>query len=284
MEISFEINKENIDKLVQYALDNKILRNKDAGKNIRFIIKKYNINQLTNEILDEIDKDMAISLLEKTPISDSTSIKYSSTSTCIFRKIISSYFGYKFKRCNMKSEESYIPFKYFYEYENNNKIKETIDKFALYLSRKKFKDIRERISLFIDNYKDYIDVIYNKSITREDIIKIIQNKEDSSNVDRKTKVKDLSPNAIDNQTRKLLCCVNSAIDADIFNIKKIKFVDIITKEKNIILQDKDYFNEEELNKIADSYIDDKERLIFTLFLTTGIRLGGYNCRIIYCSL
>ena len=239
MEISFEINKENINKLVQYALDNNILRNKDAGKYIRFIVKKYNIKNLTNDTLDKIDNDMAISLLEKRPISNSNSTRYSSASTCIFRKIISSYFGYKFKRCDMRSEESYIPFKYFHEYENNNKIKELIDKFSLYLSRKKFKDIRERISLFLDNYKGQIDNIYNKSITREEVINIIQNKENNSNLDRKTNVKDLSPDAIDNQTRKLLCCINSAIDADIFNIKKIKIVDIITKEKNIILQDKD---------------------------------------------
>lgn len=274
MIINFEITKENINKLVQFALNNNIMKNKNAGKNIRFIIKKYNITHLTNNILDKIDNDMAISLLEKTPISDSNSIRYSSVSTCIFRKIISSYFGYKFKRCDMRSEESFIPFKYFHEYENNNKVKEIIDKFASYLSRKKFKDIRDRISIFINNYKNYIDKIYDKSISREEIIEVLQNKEDNSNNDRKTRVKDLSPDAIDNQVRSLLCCVNSAIDADIFNVKKIKFVDIVTKEKNIILQDKDYFNEEELNKIADSYIDDKERLIFTLFLTTGIRLGG----------
>jgi len=50
--------------------------------------------------------------------------------------------------------------------------------------------------------------------------------------------------------------------------------EITQKNKNITHIERDYFTDEELEKIADSYKNDLERLIIAILLSTGIRLGG----------
>lgn len=122
------------------------------------------------------------------------------------------------------------------------------------------------------------DKFLNNTIKRNDIVNFLQNIEDESDENIKTKNQTLTTNSLSYKTENFIWVFNNIIKSDLIsclkNVMIIKPSEIKSKNKTINLIERDYFTDEELDKIVNVYENEKERLIFAFLLSTGIRIGG----------
>jgi integrase/recombinase XerC len=143
---------------------------------------------------------------------------------------------------------------------------------------KSMKTIKGYIGYFVHTFIPLKDKFINNNVTREDIISIIQNIEHKSKDDVKTKDLTFNVDTLSNSATKALNTFNSIINSKLVDCLKnamiIKPKDINIKNKNVERIEKDYFTDEELDKLVTVYENDQECLIISILLSTGVRLGG----------
>lgn len=125
---------------------------------------------------------------------------------------------------------------------------------------------------------DYIDIehINNKSLTRNELIFGIQKIEDSFGTERKTTKMSTRPTDIWRTTDDALGLSKYIIQTNYLpnlGSRNIIHNELNIKPKNIELI-RDHFTPDELELIANVKKSFTESLIFCIFLTTGIRVGG----------
>lgn len=243
--------------------------------------KIANSEILNNDILKELDEKMLNFQKTKTQLDDTVASATEKNHTAHFRKIITRLFNYKFKSSNfIRIENNNMPLKLVEICESDSKIKEIATKFVDYVyknkkSEKTKKNLITRAHLVFEQMKN--DLIKNK-ITREILLKCIQTIEDNTKENIKTKDSSMESDSLNNLTKHIIRVVNTLIECypikSLKDIPLIKVTEINPKIKKIERIDKDYFKNDELDKLSGAYQNDRERLIFTLFLTTGIRVGG----------
>lgn len=157
----------------------------------------------------------------------------------------------------------------------------------------KCSDVRHQIDFFAkhDLYKPGIllnlrntlvplrDDFINQTITREKIVQHIQemeNKHAPSKVKTRNPVFEVNDASYQtrHQCRTFNIIMNSSIAPHLVGCKPIRPTEIKIKIREIERVSRDYFNDDELEQIANSYENDLERLIFTIFLTIGLRIGA----------
>lgn len=238
----------------------------------------FNIKILDSELLNEIDEKMDSMIKNNLPFINNKrqKLQYQLKCASMFRRIITTLTGFSFKSNYFNKGNNIVAFKHWKIYDNDKYVKLMVDNCidfmkSVNLSMRTMKDTVNKMIKYIPHLAEKV---YNRTITRNDLLKIIQDIEDSSKVDRITKVKDMKTSDISDSARNLCMSLNIFIKSGAVDFHPIRYNEIKIKEKNLIIQDKDYFTDEELEKIASSYKDDRERLIFTIFLSTGMRVGG----------
>ncbi len=257
-------------------------KNKSVSALNRFGIL-FNLNpntQLTVQTLDNIDKWIVTFNASKVGI-DGNTYKYDRDNCMIFKKLIECSFGYKFPLSTQSRKiVSDIPpeiNKMLIQQPNMTKF---VDKFIAYV----------KINIKSENtYKGYIaylryclfpleNNIISNTLIRDHLIKLIQDIEDSSSDTVKTKDLTKISQSLSNPSRKAIfvcnCMIKAQITESIKDAQLIKELEICPKIKNITTIDRDYFTDEELNKIVDAYDNDRDKLIFTILLSVGLRIGG----------
>lgn len=152
-----------------------------------------------------------------------------------------------------------------------------------YMNNKKFADayitriMSDARRILVPLKKGLLD----ETLNRNDIISHIQQYEDNQ---ERTKIKTRNPayrEGITSYTIRDLCrAFNIIMSCGIFpflsSIKCVLPSELKTKAVEVEIVKRDYFTDEELIKITDSYESPMERLIFTLFLTVGLRINGLS--------
>lgn len=241
----------------------------------------FNINELNEEILSNIDKKFIEWHNNKLRLDDSISIMTEKNNIFMFRKVISKVTGYIFKSSFYKQKDNNdMPLKLL-NMCNSEPIIDNITKIFINhinknkKSNKTKRNIIVRLHLVIEELKD---VLIENKITRELLINSIQNIENTTVEKIKTKDNSMEQDTLNNLTKHIIRIVNEFIEcypiSSFKNILPIKVNEIKARDKIIERIEKDYFNDEELEKISSAYQNDRERLIFTFFLTTGVRIGG----------
>lgn len=273
-DISVDFN--NIDKIVfDYISINPDSRMNDVKFPLQFIKKSFNIDILNLNILIKIDEAFIKLIRNKELLPGYQKLQYQLKYATAFRRIIEAITTYKFKSNFFNKGNTYVVYKYLdtYEIPINKKI---IDNFILYLetTNLKIRTKRQAVTDILKYITPLFEKIENNTLIRDDLLQVLQTIENNSSIERKTKVKDMRSTDISETARTVCTSINIFIKSKVIDCSIIACTEIIAKIKNIIIQDKDYFDDEELEKIANAYENDRERLIFTIFLTTGIRIGG----------
>ena len=239
----------------------------------------FNIIELNEEMLSNIDEKIIEWHNNKLHFDESIGRMTEKNNIYMFRKIISKVTGSTFKSSFYKQKDNNdMPLKLL----NICNLEPIIDNIAKIFinhinknkkSNKTKRNIIVRLHLVIEELKDAL--IENK-ITRELLINSIQNIENSTSENIKTKDNAMEEDNLNNLTKHIIRIVNEFIEcypiSSFKDILPIKVNEIKAREKIIERIEKDYFNDEE--KISSAYQNDRERLIFTFFLTTGVRIGG----------
>lgn len=206
--------------------------------------------------------------------------KYNLNLASIARNVMKLIFNYNFQlSTSVKYIYNNVPPTISNYYFSDTKFKQFIDEYSSYISTKYSKcTIAGQFSLFKKAIIPLKEKITNNSITRHDIIQHIQLIENNGSENIKSKAQYINANDLSSTTCNVIKLFNSIIESKIIlaciNIASIKKNEIKPKYKNITFTDRDYFKDNELDKIPDAYQDDRERLIFTVLLTTGLRIGG----------
>lgn len=161
---------------------------------------------------------------------------------------------------------------------DDDNTKQFIIDFRDWLKQRKYK----RISNILGQVKQYIlpnkNIFFNATVDRNFIIDFIQNIENNVCVEFKTRNASVTSKTLSPQTQQSIKFFNILIDSKLVqslnDCEKINQKEIISKDKNILFQEKDYFDDEELDKMKLQYSDCREKLICMLFLSSGIRIGG----------
>lgn len=164
-------------------------------------------------------------------------------------------------------------------YENDEKIKYLIDKFNNYLTSTNLVDSTKkmysnRLILTFIPLKEYF---INNNITRDMMLNRLQEIENDSKEIITTKVQDYirQISAItDDCIKTFNRLIKSEIISSIKDIRLFKPQEINSKERTIIKLEKDYFSEIELEELNRVTTDEREKLILTIFLSTGMRISG----------
>jgi integrase len=134
------------------------------------------------------------------------------------------------------------------------------------------------LSYFYIFYNSCANDIKNNSIDRTYLINYLQRLENNCDSLFITKNKTINKNSLKPKTRRYIGMINKIIQSKIFpklnNDHIIKEFEISPLEKQVEYIERDYFTQDELDKISQQYKNEKEKLVITLLLTTGIRCGG----------
>jgi integrase len=268
----FEIKKliEEFHKLKKYNM--KISNVRCA---LKLIKKELNIDILNNEILGKIDEWMKIYYLNKeikTPRLDQLH--------SMARTILVSLFNYNF-RCIPRTYviKNNIRKNILDLYENDDNIKYLIDKFNKYLESTNLAVNTKRMysNHLVLTFVPLKEYFINNNITRDIILNRLQEIENNSKEIITTKIQDYV-RQISATTEDCIKTFNRLIKSEIIlsikDIKLFKPQEIISKERIVIKVEKDYFSEEELEELNKVTTDEREKLILTIFLSTGMRIGG----------
>lgn len=237
-------------------------------------------DEITEENLKIIDKKMHVIMSKKESFGD-VSYNYDRSNCNIFRIVIRKLFKFEFpETMSVYRSANNIPPRVLEQCTDDEKLKELIRKYVEFVK----KDVKSKQTW--SQYVAYLtytliplkDKFKNNTITRYDIINQIQILENKASCDLKSKDQTVEINNLSNSAQKAIYTFNTIIRSQIVSSLKdmmvIKKSDIKPKEKNIDRIERDYFTDDELEKIADSYKDDRERLIITTLLSTGLRIGG----------
>lgn len=273
MNIDLDNTRAIFDEYVKY---NKHAVNHRVATAINYIKKHTGISgKLTKDKLELVDGIMMELTYDDKKMSDKHSIDYQKTMAALFRDVITTLTDYPFKSKFSKNKFRYINHKNYHIHRDNEDVRVVIDEFIVKSEKAKLKQatISPNVNILIKCLDGLFGKIRDKTITREELLHVIQKAENDSPVDVTTKTIDGSSIVLSNACRHLCCAVNQLI-VFMLDLQKISPREIISKNKNITLTGRDYFTDEELDKLPQFYKDDRERLIFAMFLTTGVRVGG----------
>lgn len=124
------------------------------------------------------------------------------------------------------------------------------------------------------------DSFINDTISRDEILDFIQKREDNLNTEVISRNSCYNNKSSSYVVRHMVNSYNVYIRSGLFpnikNCKEISPSEIKIKPKDIKHVERDYFTDDELDNISNAYTNDRERLVFSLFLTVGLRRGGVN--------
>jgi site-specific recombinase XerD len=130
--------------------------------------------------------------------------------------------------------------------------------------------------IFIRKARDLF--VNGEKTTREDLVECLQTFENDNDEKIHTRNPNLESKSLNYRTLRALATCNHFIKSGVFqNIagcKPISKGEIKSKNKQITRATRDYFTDEEMEKIAAVYETPTERLVFTLLFTVGLRSGG----------
>jgi integrase len=270
----FDIDK-LLDKYFEIKTHIKKERRRDYAVKLRFVKKQLNLQILDNNTFKKIDKWMELYYNKKLDFNSTIMSKIIGA-----KAIFTTLFNYNFECVHQTySRNNNIPEDIVNLYIENANIKELIDKFNKYLDTTNLaystkKNVLYHLSHTFIPLKEYF---INDNITRQIILDRIQYIENNSNNEINTKVQDyvnqLSSTALFsiNTFNKL---IQSEIISSIKDIKLFRAQEIHIKERNINILEKDYFSEKEIEDLNNTITDVREKLILTIFLSTGLRRGG----------
>jgi integrase len=118
----------------------------------------------------------------------------------------------------------------------------------------------------------------DKSISRGELVQAIQCVEEKDSL--QTVYRNQRTNEEDLRGMSLRCIivVNNLIDSwtypNLKNQKHVNVSEIKPAQKEVKIIERDYFTNEEVEKLEKSFKNNRERLVFTIFLTTGMRAGA----------
>lgn len=248
---------------------------KFATNGLKLVKKELNLNIIDKESLDKINDIMKISLSNSASTHRNRLFEY-------VRSILTVLFNYKFNCV-----------KHIYDYYNKNKsstitILTESSEHELINLYKKFENYLNTLNLskrtkdaYFGQIKHIIvplkEYFINDNITREIMIKHIQEYENNAPEEITTKIQDYTT-SIRWNTKNYINTFNKIIESEIIeslkSIKKILKHEIIPKNKKVTKLEKDYFSEEEMELLNKNTTDIRDKLILNIFLTTGMRIGG----------
>jgi integrase len=241
---------------------------------LKLIKSELNINILNIDTLDKINEWMS-----KYYLGINKTLRFDRLHS-IGRTILSNLFNYNFT-CIKRTLAAKINVRnnLLELYQTNDKIKILIDKFTSYLNLTNLADSTKKMysNHLILTFVPLKEYFINDTITREIMLNRLQEIENNSKDVIKTKIQDYVRQisaTTDDCIKTFNRLIKSEIVSSIKDIRLFKPQEITPKEKKVIKLEKDYFSEEELEELNKVTIDEREKLILTIFLSTGMRIGG----------